>query len=150
MNGKEILGAAARPKAAGAAAAAVLSGLAAFAIAHAGTPVTAGTDAAGGAVNEHKLAQVVPGKSSKARVKALLGTPWRVVQFNDCGEAMAGQSDETWDYRGRDAGGTFRVHIEFDDRGIAHLVAKIPDAVAGDKGTTAKIASEDSMADMRM
>jgi outer membrane protein assembly factor BamE (lipoprotein component of BamABCDE complex) len=150
MNRKEILGAAARPNAVGAAAAAVLCGLAAFATARAGTPVTAGTDSTAGAVNAHKLAQVVPGKSTKARVKALLGTPWRVVQFNDCGEAMAGQSDETWDYRGRDAGGTFRVHIEFDDGGIAHLVAKIPDVVAADKGTTARIAPEPSMADMRM
>ncbi len=73
-----------------------------------------------------------------------------MVQFNDCGKAMPGQSDETWDYRGRDARGTYRVHIEFDDAGVAHLVAKIPDAVTGEKGTTAQIAPDDSMAGMQM
>jgi outer membrane protein assembly factor BamE (lipoprotein component of BamABCDE complex) len=106
----------------------------------------AGTDT----VNNRKLAQITPGKSTKAQVSALLGTPWRIVQFNDCGEAMPGQSDETWDYRGRDAGGTFRVHIEFDGGGVAHLIAKIPDSVTGDKGTTATIAPSETMASMRM
>jgi outer membrane protein assembly factor BamE (lipoprotein component of BamABCDE complex) len=126
----------------------VLCGLAA--VAAAATPASASLDNGTGLVNEHKLAQITPGKSSKAQIKSLLGTPWRVVQFNDCGKAMPGQSDETWDYRGRNAGGTFRVHIEFDDDGIAHLVAKIPDNVTGDKGTTAKIAPNESMGSMRM
>jgi outer membrane protein assembly factor BamE (lipoprotein component of BamABCDE complex) len=120
------------------------------AAASAGAPPSTGLGAGTDTVNNRKLAQVTPGKSTKAQVKALLGTPWRVVQFNDCGEAMPGQSDETWDYRGRDAGGTFRVHIEFDDGGVAHLVAKVPDNVTGDKGTTAKIAPNDSMPGMRM
>jgi hypothetical protein len=150
MNKKEILETPEQAKTVGAVAAAVLCAFATFATARAGTPAPGTPDAAAGAVNEHRLAQVVPGKSTKARVKALLGAPWRVVQFNDCGKAMSGQSDETWDYRGRDAGGTFRVHIEFDDGGVAHLVAKIPDTVTGDKGTTAQIAPEDSMVGMRM
>jgi outer membrane protein assembly factor BamE (lipoprotein component of BamABCDE complex) len=150
MNKKEIFGVPARGKAVGAVVATALCGLTVFGAAGAGTPAPANTESAAGAVNEHKLAQLVPGKSTKARVKALLGTPWRVVQFNDCGEAMPGQSDETWDYRGRDAGGTFRVHIEFDDGGVARLVAKIPDTVTVDKGTTAQTAPEDSMAGMRM
>jgi outer membrane protein assembly factor BamE (lipoprotein component of BamABCDE complex) len=93
-----------------------------------------------GTISEQKLAQVRPGISTKTQVRSLLGTPWRVVQFNDCGMAMANQADETWDYRGADAAGTYRVHIEFDDHDVAHLIAKIPDAVAGGKGTPAKVA----------
>jgi outer membrane protein assembly factor BamE (lipoprotein component of BamABCDE complex) len=101
-------------------------------------------------VSERKLAQVTPGKSTKAQIESLLGKPWRIVQFNDCGKAMPGQSDETWDYRGKDASGSYRVHIEFDDAGVAHLVAKIPDQVNGGKGTTAKIAPGESMDGMKM
>ena len=80
----------------------------------------------------------------------MLGTPWRIVQFNDCGHAMPGQADETWDYRGKDAKGTYRIHIEFDDNNVASLVAKIPDQVAGGKGTAAKIAPADSSRHMQM
>ena len=40
--------------------------------------------------------------------------------------------------------------IEFDDGGIAHLVAKIPDQVSGGKGTTAKIAPLEAMKSMQM
>jgi outer membrane protein assembly factor BamE (lipoprotein component of BamABCDE complex) len=104
---------------------------------------------------EQKLAQVTPGVSTKAQVQSLLGTPWRVVQFNDCGEALGHQSDETWDYRGKDASGSYRAHIEFDEHDVAHLVAKIPDNTSGDKGTSARIAPAGSqvgaqMAGMRM
>lgn len=140
----------ARGRARGSAVASALCGLAAFAAASAGTPASASRDTGTGMVNERKLAQITPGRSTKAQIKSLLGAPWRVVQFNDCGEAMPGQSDETWDYRGRDAGGTFRVHIEFDDGGVAHLVAKISDHVTGDKGTMAKIAPSESMGGMHM
>jgi outer membrane protein assembly factor BamE (lipoprotein component of BamABCDE complex) len=105
---------------------------------------------AAGVISEKKLVQVMPGKSTKAQVQALLGTPWRIVQFNDCGKAMPGQEDETWDYRGKDSSGTYRVHIEFDDRGVTHLVAKIPDNVSDGKGTTAKIAPLESMKSMEM
>ena len=89
------------------------------------------------------LARVVPGISTKAEVKSLLGEPWRIVQFNDCGMSMPGQADESWDYRGRNAKGTYRVHIEFDDSDVARLVAKIPDHVAGTKGTRAITAPPD-------
>ena len=99
-----------------------------------------------GTISAQKLALVLPGSSTKADVQTLLGAPWRIVQFNDCGMSMPGQADETWDYRGRDAKGTFRVHIEFDDRDVARLVAKIPDHVAGGKGTPAKIAPDAKMA----
>jgi len=107
--------------------------------------------AAVGVISEQKLAQLVPGTSTKAQVQRLLGTPWRVVQFNDCGGSMPGQADETWDYRGRESNGsTYRVHIEFDERNVAHLVAKIPDNVLNGKGTAAKVAPADSAKSMPM
>jgi outer membrane protein assembly factor BamE (lipoprotein component of BamABCDE complex) len=101
-------------------------------------------------LTERSLARVTPGVSTKVQVQSLLGAPWRVVQFNDCGMSMPGQADETWDYRGKDAGGAYRLHIEFDDSGIATLVAKIPEHVPGGKGTAAKIAVPDSKMAMKM
>jgi hypothetical protein len=83
--------------------------------------------------------KIVPGHSTKADVKALLGEPWRAVQFNDCGEAMDGQDDETWEYRGKDGNGDFRLHVEFNDNGTVHLFAKIPDGATGSAGTAAKV-----------
>jgi hypothetical protein len=78
------------------------------------------------------LAKVVTG-ISKAQVKSLLGDPWRTVQYNDL-EAV---ENEIWEYRGKDAQGTYRVHIEFDPQGSVVVVGKIPDAGAP-KGTPAK------------
>jgi len=118
--------------------------------AYCGNDVPAAGADSNGAINEKKLADVKPGISTKSEVQSLLGTPWRVVQFNDCGMAMEDQADETWDYRGKDSNGTYRVHIEFDDRGIAHLVAKIPDSVAGGKGTAAKVAPTVMAHNMKM
>jgi hypothetical protein len=97
-----------------------------------------------------KLAQVKPGISTKTEVQSLLGAPWRILQFNDCGMSMPGQADETWDYRGRNAKGTYRVHIEFDDGNVARLVAKIPDHSVGTKGTRATTAPPDMKVAMKM
>ncbi|HTD75815.1 MAG TPA: outer membrane protein assembly factor BamE [Steroidobacteraceae bacterium] len=97
-------------------------------------------------ISAAKLAQVKPGSSTKNEVQALLGAPWRILQFNDCGMSMPGQADESWDYRGRNAKGTYRVHIEFDDNDVASLVAKIPDRATGSKGTHARIAPDAKMA----
>lgn len=115
--------------------------------AHAGDSVRAdpapepgAVTAAAGVVDGSRLEVIKPGLS-KAQVRASLGVPWRILQFNDCGMAMPGQADETWEYRGTEAGGTYRLHIEFDDHDKAHLVARIPDNVAGGKGTSAAIAS---------
>ena len=85
------------------------------------------------------LGKIVPGQSTKAEIEALFGEPWRVVQFNDCGEAMDGQDDETWEYRGVDADGGFRLHVEFNEHDMVHLFAKIPDAAPGGTGTAAKV-----------
>jgi hypothetical protein len=113
-------------------------------------PDAASTAATASTISAQKLAQIMPGMSTKAQVQSLLGVPWRVVQFNDCGEAMDHQSDEIWDYRGRDSKGTYRIHIEFDDHDVAHLVAKIWDKVADGKGTSAKIAPANSDVAMHM
>jgi outer membrane protein assembly factor BamE (lipoprotein component of BamABCDE complex) len=104
----------------------------------------------GGSISDATTARVTPGVSTKAQVQSLLGAPWRVVQFNDCGKPMPGQADETWDYRGKDADGAYRLHIEFDDRGVTNLVAKIPEHVAGGKGTAARTAPSDSKMAMKM
>ena len=85
------------------------------------------------------LGKIVPGQSRRADVEALLGEPWRVVQFNDCGEAMDGQDDETWEYRGADADGGFRLHVEFNEHGMVHLFAKIPDKAPNREGTKAAV-----------
>ena len=115
-------------RAAGMVFALVVAGLAAAAQAGTGDPIA-----------PQALAQIIPGHSTKAQIEGLLGTPWRVVQFDDCGQAMDGQADETWEYRGKSPGGTYRVHVEFDEHGIVHLIAEIPDK-AGDQGAIAVVA----------
>jgi hypothetical protein len=94
-----------------------------------------------GDLGPQALAQIVPGLSTEADLRALLGAPWRVVQFDDCGEAMPGEAAETWEYRGRGSEGSYRVHVEFDERGLVHLVASIPDK-PGAKPTAAAVAPE--------
>ncbi|HZR63248.1 MAG TPA: hypothetical protein VFA80_20060 [Xanthobacteraceae bacterium] len=96
------------------------------------------------------LGKIVPGHSSKADIKALLGEPWRVVQFNDCGEAMDGQDDETWEYRGTDAAGGFRLHVEFNEHGTVHLFAKMPDKPPNGEGTKAAVEPGGSSMGMSM
>jgi len=85
------------------------------------------------AIDPQVLAKIVPG-ISKAQVKSLLGAPWRTVQYNDEEEV----ENEIWEYRGQDSQGTYRLHIEFDQHGTVLIVGKIPDKVAGGKGTPAK------------
>src|ERR1700679_227604 len=85
------------------------------------------------AIDAQVLAKVVPG-ISKAQVKSLLGDPWRTVQYNDEEEI----DNEFWEYGARDQPGTYRVHIEFDKHDTVVIAGKIPDKVAGGKGTPAK------------
>ena len=83
------------------------------------------------------LAAVVPGRTTRKQVEALLGEPWRTVAPD------ADEKDsvpESWEYRGRDAGGIYRVHIEFDDRGTTSLIVKVPDQA----GTTIPIVAKTS------
>jgi outer membrane protein assembly factor BamE (lipoprotein component of BamABCDE complex) len=130
----------------------LLAAMGAVCCCFAATTATAGTAAAPAAttISGLKLSQVMPGISTKTQVQSLLGAPWRIVQFNDCGHALPGQADETWDYRGKDSKGTYRIHIEFDDNGVANLVAKIPDKVRGGKGTIARAAPGHAVNDTPM
>jgi outer membrane protein assembly factor BamE (lipoprotein component of BamABCDE complex) len=114
-------------------------------VACAANAASGGTDA-----SRQAIAQIVPGQSTKAEIESLLGAPWRVVQFNDCGMAMDDQADETWEYRGTDQDGNYRLHVEFGDNGVVHLIAKIPDSAAGGKATDAKVAPPQPMKSMSM
>jgi hypothetical protein len=119
---------------------AALFSLAAFP-AQCGTDVTPAASAGMPAtINQQKLAKIVPGQSTKTDIRSLLGAPWRVVQFNDCGMAMDDQADETWEYRGTDTDGGYRIHVEFGNNDTVHLLAKIPDRTVGGKATGATIA----------
>jgi hypothetical protein len=89
---------------------------------------------------QQQIAKIVPGQSTVSDVQTMFGAPWRIIQFNDCGMAMDDQADEIWEYRGADPGGGYRLHVEFSDNGVVHLVAKIPDGVPGGKAVAAKIA----------
>jgi hypothetical protein len=86
-----------------------------------------------GVVRPRQAAKVIPGMS-KAKVRSLLGAPWRTVQYNDEEEA----ENEIWEYRGEDSNGKFRIHIEFDRHDSVRIVGKIPDDVSGGKGTPAQ------------
>jgi hypothetical protein len=85
------------------------------------------------AINAQRLAKVVPG-ITKERVKALLGEPWRTVQYNDLDEL----ENEFWEYRGKDAEGPYRIHIEFNPMNIVVIVGKIPEGAVGTQGSPAK------------
>jgi hypothetical protein len=93
----------------------------------------------GGSAAPISAQQITPGKSTKADIQAAFGAPWRVVQFNDCGMPMDHQADETWEYRGTDPSGSFRLHVEFDDDGVVHLVSKVFEASRG-QATVANVA----------
>ena len=59
-------------------------------------------------------------------MKAAIGAPWRVTNY---GEVYCGcphrDLQEAWEYRGTDSAGAYRLHVEFDDAGIARTVAKV-------------------------
>lgn len=80
------------------------------------------------------LAKVTPGQTTKAQIEALLGEPWRT--------SFADDSDEpgpvVWEYRGENAKGTYRVHIEFDNHDITTLIAEIPDSTGEAPARVAK------------
>jgi hypothetical protein len=87
-------------------------------------------------LSEQKPARLMPGVSTKAQVLALLGAPWRTVQYNDMEEL----ENEIWEYRGMDSNGGYRIHIEFDHHDIVQIVGKIPDKTVDGKGTIVKSA----------
>lgn len=69
------------------------------------------------------LAKVIPGQTTKTQIEALLGLPWRTTFADDSDEP----GPIVWEYRGKGANGTYRVHIEFNNRGTTTLIAEIPD-----------------------
>jgi outer membrane protein assembly factor BamE (lipoprotein component of BamABCDE complex) len=81
------------------------------------------------AISEETFSKIKVGTSTQDEVKDLLGTPWRITNY---GETYCGcrhtEPQEVWDYRGADASGGYKFHLEFDDEGIVRIAAKIPDA----------------------
>ena len=69
------------------------------------------------------VAKIKVGSSTGAQIKELLGTPWRTNNYGDCNVV---DYQETWEYLGHDADGRFKISVEFDEAGIARIVAKTP------------------------
>jgi outer membrane protein assembly factor BamE (lipoprotein component of BamABCDE complex) len=67
------------------------------------------------------VAKIKVGSSTREQIKELLGTPVRMTNYGDCNPV---DYQEIWEYLGHDANGIFKIHIEFDESGIARIVAK--------------------------
>jgi len=80
------------------------------------------------------LAKVTPGQTTKTQIEALLGKPWRTTFADDSDEP----GPVVWEYRGENANGTYRVHIEFDSHDITALIAEIPDSTGEAPARVAK------------
>ena len=74
-------------------------------------------------VDETGVSEIRVGSSTKANVRAWLGTPGRSVMFAD--DADDADNHEIWEYRGRDPSGTYKIQIEFDGNGITRRAVKI-------------------------
>ena len=97
-------------------------------------------------INSQNFQKIIPGRSTKSDVTNLFGAPWRIVQFNDCGMAMDDQADETWEYRYA-APDRDRIQVEFDDHGVVHLIARIPNNSSDGNASQVEVAPEKSMND---
>jgi hypothetical protein len=71
------------------------------------------------------------GGMTQQQVRALLGTPWRITNVNDDADEDIG---DVWEYRGRDAGGTYKFHIEYDLHRRVVVAAKVADVADNDHG----------------
>lgn len=78
-------------------------------------------EAATSDVSLANVAKIEVGTSTREQIKELLGTPYRLTNYGDCSPM---DYQEFWEYVGHDANGIFKIHIEFDDAGIARIVAK--------------------------
>jgi outer membrane protein assembly factor BamE (lipoprotein component of BamABCDE complex) len=76
---------------------------------------------AGGDVNLADVAKIKAGSSTREQITALLGAPYRMTNYADCNPI---DYQEFWEYVGHDANGIFKIHIEFDDAGVARIIAK--------------------------
>jgi outer membrane protein assembly factor BamE (lipoprotein component of BamABCDE complex) len=77
--------------------------------------------AATGDVNLTNVAKIKAGHSTREQIKELLGPPYRMTNYGDCSPM---DYQEFWEYVGHDAAGIFKIHIEFDDAGVARIIAK--------------------------
>jgi outer membrane protein assembly factor BamE (lipoprotein component of BamABCDE complex) len=75
-------------------------------------------------VSLDRVAQIKVGSSTDTQVKDLLGTPLRTTNYGDCSNFVDYQ--DLWEYQGHDAGGRFKISIQFDETGIARIVTKTP------------------------
>ena len=79
-------------------------------------------------LTEARIAQLRPGYSSSAQVRALLGRPGDVSFY-------AGTGAEVWEYRILDeASRTARILIQYDGDGVVTEVGKVVDSPGGVKG----------------
>lgn len=67
------------------------------------------------------VAKIRVGFSNREQIKELLGSPFRATNDGDCNPV---DYQEKWEYLGHDANGMFKIDIEFDEAGIARIVAK--------------------------
>lgn len=97
------------------------------------------------ALAEAAISKVKAGSTTKAEVKRILGAPWRTTNYGEtyCGCPYS-NFQEVWEYRGVDSTGTYRLHIEFDGKGIARTVAKV--AAPGGLVRTLASSGEDQIA----
>ena len=88
-------------------------------------PAAAETPQAGslntGDVNLTNVAKIKVGNTTREQIKGLLGPPYRMTNYGDCSPM---DYQEFWEYLGHDENGVFKIHIEFDDSGIARILAK--------------------------
>jgi outer membrane protein assembly factor BamE (lipoprotein component of BamABCDE complex) len=80
----------------------------------AGSPTT-------GDVNLANVAKIKVGNTTREQIGELLGTPYRMTNYGDCSPM---DYQEFWEYLGHDENGVFKIHIEFDDSGVARILAK--------------------------
>jgi hypothetical protein len=89
-------------------------------------------------ITDATFAQVKAGMT-EPRIRALLGTPWRITNVNDDADEDIG---DVWEYRGRDGTDTYKFHIEFDLHRRVVVAAKVADiAVRDDSSDAAKPAA---------
>jgi hypothetical protein len=69
------------------------------------------------------VAKIKVGTATGAQLKELLGAPFRTTNYGDCNPV---DYQEIWEYLGRDAGGTFKITVWFDEANIARIVARTP------------------------
>jgi len=76
-----------------------------------------------GEITLEMLAKIKVGDTNRAQMREMLGAPWRTNNYGDCNVV---DYQETWEYLGHDAEGRFKISVEFDEAGIARIVAKTP------------------------